>query len=156
LDKKTKTALIVGALAVGAYLIYRWYQNKQNNSTNSPTGQLGTNLNSTLTGLSSGPETNVYYSGSGESFATSPITTTQNPPVTTGSGSSGTGSTVGSSGGTASATPILNWFQNGQAESGSPAQFLAGFQATGQNAGQIVPGGTGQTIPLTPGESYTS
>lgn len=37
----------------------------------------------------------------------------------------------------------------------SVAQFQQAFAATGQNAGTIVPGGTGKPIPLPKGKSYT-
>jgi hypothetical protein len=60
MNKRVKLLLIVGAVAVAAYLAYRWYQNRQsgNASPESPTGGLGSNLNSVapeLVGGSAGP-----------------------------------------------------------------------------------------------------
>lgn len=154
MNKKTKTALILGGLAVAAYLIYKWYENRQaNNSTSSGTGQLGSNLNSTLTSLNAGPQTNVttFYEGTSSQSTGSPITssgtsttgssggTTTPPPVTSGNGSSsGNGSNV-----------LSWWTPAGGQQSGSAQQFLQAFQATGQDKGQIVPGGTG--LPPTSG-----
>jgi hypothetical protein len=46
--------------------------------------------------------------------------------------------------------------QGGTYSAGTPiSTFQQQFAATGQNAGQIVPGGTGQPIPLPKGKSYT-
>ena len=73
---------------------------------------------------------------------------------TTGSGSTGTTGTTGT---TDTGTGTVSWIdQSGQAQTGSPADFAAAFAATGSNAGDIVPGGTGQVIPLQPGQSYTN
>lgn len=69
MPKNTRTILIVVVLAVAAYLVYRWYQNKQaaqqaaqqsaNNST------LGTNLNSVNPDAFAGSSSGVtYYQGS--------------------------------------------------------------------------------------------
>jgi len=61
--KNPRTWIIIGAVAIAAYLLYRWWQNKQS-ATNSPTGSLGTNLNSVapeLIGGSSGPESGLTY-----------------------------------------------------------------------------------------------
>lgn len=60
MDKRVRLLLIVGALAVAAYLGYRWMKSRQagNASPDSPTGGLGTNLNSVapeLVGGSTGP-----------------------------------------------------------------------------------------------------
>lgn len=59
MTKNVKVTLVVVALAVGGYLVFRWYENRKANGTNSPTGALGTNLNSVapeLVGGSSGPD----------------------------------------------------------------------------------------------------
>lgn len=64
MSKRTRTILIVIGLAVAAYLAYRWYQNKQSGGTNSPTGGLGTNLNSIapeLVGGATGPSSGLTY-----------------------------------------------------------------------------------------------
>lgn len=56
MSKGWKTVIIVGAVAVAAYLAWRWYQNRQASTPGG--GQLGTNLNSIapfLVGGSSGP-----------------------------------------------------------------------------------------------------
>jgi|SRR5579859_2072327 len=149
MDAKQKKLLIIGAVAVAAYLAYRWYQNRQQNNTGS--GQLGTNLNSVapaLIGGSSGPSSGLnYYAGNTTVYTTQPISQPSG---------SGTGNT-GNSGGTGNGgwPGLLNWFTNGQAQSGTAQQFLQAFQNTGQNAGQIVPGGTGKPIPLPKGKSYT-
>jgi hypothetical protein len=58
MSKQTKTLLIVGAVAIAAWLAWRWYKNRQANTSPSPTGATGTNLNSVapeLIGGSSGP-----------------------------------------------------------------------------------------------------
>lgn len=152
LNAKQKKALIIGALAVAAYLAYRWYQSKQQ-SDNSGTGQLGTNLNSVAPALiagSSGPSSGLnYYAGTTDVYTSQPIS----QPSGTGTGNTGTSGGTGNTGGLGG---LLSWFSGGQAQSGSPSQFLQAFQATGQNAGQIVPGGTGKSIPLPKGKSYTS
>lgn len=59
-----RTILIIGGLAVVAYFVYRWYVNQQSGSTNSPTGSLGTNLNSIAPELvagSTGPTSGLVY-----------------------------------------------------------------------------------------------
>lgn len=53
-------------------------------------------------------------------------------------------------------TGTLTWSTPAGTQTGTAQQFLQAFQSTGQNAGQIVQGGTGQKIPLQPGQSYTS
>jgi hypothetical protein len=86
--------------------------------------------------------------GRGHRYAHAPAASTTAPaaPAATATTTGASTGTTGPSAGT------LGWFQNGQPQSGSPQQFLAAFQATGQNAGQIVPGGTGQpmTAPAPP------
>lgn len=83
---------------------------------------------------------------------------------TAGGGISGAGGTTGGTAGTGTGTgtadggtgPLLTWTDaSGQTQTGSPADFQAAFAATGSNAGEIVPGGTGQPVPLQPGQSYT-
>jgi hypothetical protein len=111
-SKKQRTTLILLGCAVAAYFIYRWYSAKQSASaanSSGSTGQLGTNLNSVLTGLSAGPSTELNY------YNTSTTTST---PVATGTGSSsgsgtgsstGTGSSSGSGTGTTSPTTGQRW-----------------------------------------------
>lgn len=151
LDAKQKKLLLIGAVAVAAYLAYRWYQSRQ--QSNNSSGQLGTNLNSVapaLIGGSSGPSSGLnYYAGTTEVYTSNPISQPSGGTTTQGSGGSTSGNNGGSSG-------LLSWITGGKAFTGTPAQFLQAFQATGQNAGQIVPGGTGKPIPLPPGKSYTS
>ena len=56
MDKRWKTLIIVGVVAVAGYLAWRWYQNYKANTPGG--GQLGTNLNSIapeLVGGSQGP-----------------------------------------------------------------------------------------------------
>lgn len=63
MDNRVKTALIVVGIAVAAYLGYRWWENRK--ASGSPTGALGTNLNSVapeLIGGSSGPNSGLDYS----------------------------------------------------------------------------------------------
>jgi hypothetical protein len=158
INKKTRTALIVAGLAVAAYFAYRWYENKKGSGSSS-TG-LGSNLNSTLTSLNAGPQTNVnYYAGSAAVSTTTPVATTSptwgrhgnkghTQPAPTGGSSPAPNPSTGNG--------LLSWVLNGVTQSGTAAQFLAAFQSTGTNAGQIVPGGTGKKIPLKPGQSYTS
>lgn len=67
MDSRLKTPLIIGGIAVAAYLIYRWWQNR---NSGGGTGTLGTNLNSVAPELiagSSGPNSGL----------------TQNPPSIT-------------------------------------------------------------------------
>lgn len=167
LDPKMKKALIIGGLAVAAYLIYRWYENRQ--AANNASGGLGTNLGSaaasTLTSLSAGPSTELNYYGQNPNTTTTQSST---PVTTSQSGSTSSDSNTSSNQTSDGTTPFdYTSFANaslvntnaaaGNNYSGaSPQNFLAAFQATGQNAGQIVPGGTGQPIPLLPGQSYTS
>lgn len=61
MSKRDKIILGVVALAVAGYFAFRWWKNRQDsgNDAESPTGGLGTNLNSVapeLVGGSSGPE----------------------------------------------------------------------------------------------------
>lgn len=59
MDKRAKTVIILAVVAVAGYMVYRYYKNKQaGGADNSPTGSLGTNLNSVapeLVGGSAGP-----------------------------------------------------------------------------------------------------
>lgn len=60
MNKNVKVAIGIAALAVAAYLAYRWYQNRQaqQGTGQSAISQLGSNLNSMapeLVGGSSGP-----------------------------------------------------------------------------------------------------
>lgn len=58
MKKNAKVALWVAGLALAAYFAYRWWQHRQAGQDSSPTGSLGTNLNSVapeLVGGSSGP-----------------------------------------------------------------------------------------------------
>lgn len=150
MDAKQKKLLIIGAIAVAAYLAYRWYQSRQ--QSNSGSGQLGTNLNSIAPSLiagSSGPTSGLqYYAGNTTVYTTTPIS----QPSGSGTGNTGTSGGTGNTGGLGG---LLSWFSNGHMQSGSAQQFLQAFQATGQDAGQIVPGGTGKSIPLPKGKSYT-
>lgn len=100
MNKKTRTTLILVGVAVAAYIIYRMYTAKQAASqTTSGTGQLGTNLNSVLTGLSSGPSTELNY------YSTSTTTTAPVNTSTPGGGNvAGSGGTSGS-GGTGNSNP---------------------------------------------------
>lgn len=57
MSKRVKVALIVAVVAVAGYLVYRHFRNSDNGSA-SPTGSLGSNLNSVapeLVGGSTGP-----------------------------------------------------------------------------------------------------
>lgn len=81
LKKEAKTTLILAAVAVAAYLGYRWYMNKQ--AANQGSGSLGSNLNSVapaLIGGSTGPTSGLtYYAGATNVFTAAPIST----PATT-------------------------------------------------------------------------
>lgn len=64
MSKRMRTILIIGGLLVVAYFVYRWYMNQQASSTNSPTGALGTNLNSIAPEMvagSTGPTSGLVY-----------------------------------------------------------------------------------------------
>jgi hypothetical protein len=165
ISPKQKKAGIMIAVAVSAYLIYRWYMNKKAAAANNTNG-LGTNLGtagaSVLSSLSAGPSTELnYYGASGTQQTATPVSTSQSSSTSvTGSGN-GSGVSSGQTSGPAVGNPITGWGNvlaaAGNNYSGSsPSDFLAAFQATGQNAGQIVPGGTGVPTPLPPGKSYTS
>jgi hypothetical protein len=57
-NKNVRLVLILAAVAAAAYVGWRWYQSRLAASGTSPTGSLGTNLNSVapeLVGGSSGP-----------------------------------------------------------------------------------------------------
>lgn len=59
MNKQTKILLLVAGVAVAGYFVWKWWQNRQANGNTSPTGSLGTNLNSVapeLVGGSSGPD----------------------------------------------------------------------------------------------------
>lgn len=82
-DKRIVWLLVAAGVAVVAYVAYRWYQ--ANASSNSPTGSLGTNLNSVapeLVGGSAGPSVgpafnmpvNVTYTQSSSKSAEMPDT----------------------------------------------------------------------------------
>ena len=60
MNKNVRTVIVVGVLAVGAYLLYKWYMNRQAAASTGQgaVSQLGSNLNSLapeLVGGSSGP-----------------------------------------------------------------------------------------------------
>lgn len=64
MSKRARTILIVAAVLVAAYFVYRWYTSRQSAMTNSPTGGLGTNLNSIAPELvagSTGPSSGLTY-----------------------------------------------------------------------------------------------
>lgn len=79
---KWKTPLILAGIAVAAYLAYRWWQSRQSAS---PTGGLGTNLNSVapeLVGGSSGPDSGITYSPPSPTISiTEPVDTEGANPV---------------------------------------------------------------------------
>jgi hypothetical protein len=110
--KNTKTLLIIAAVAVAAYLGYRWYENKKANAsgTNSPTGALGTNLNSVapeLVGGSTGPSVGPALSSPvnitlNENVAPPPVD--QGGPMVPANNQTGTGSLTGASSPTTSAS----------------------------------------------------
>ena len=63
MSKRTRTVLIVIAVAVAAYLVYRWWSNRQSSGTTDTTG-LGSNLNSLAPELvagSAGPSSGLTY-----------------------------------------------------------------------------------------------
>lgn len=65
MSKRTRVILILIAVAVAAYLVYRWYMNRQaaNTGTADTTG-MGSNLNSVapeLVGGSTGPTSGLTY-----------------------------------------------------------------------------------------------
>jgi hypothetical protein len=152
MSKKTKTTLLLVGLAIGAYLIYRWYENKQSSGTTSGTSASDSNLNSTLTSLNAGPQTNVYLTGTNTVSSGSAVTrparggqqaaNTAANTTTTGSGTSGTANPGTPA--TAGSTPIPAPFvSTGGQLITTVSQFLANFRATGTNAGQLAPGATG-------------
>jgi hypothetical protein len=72
-DKRQKTALILVAVAVAAYIGYKWWTNRQSSS-----GQLGANLNSVAPALiagSTGPQSGLnYYAGATNIYVTEQLT----------------------------------------------------------------------------------
>lgn len=82
MKKNTKVILWVAALAVAAYLGYRWWKGRQGGSADSPTGSLGANLNSVapeLVGGSSGPSVGPAVSMPLTIQLTQPAVSTQPP-----------------------------------------------------------------------------
>lgn len=80
-SKQKQRLLVGGALLVAAYLIYRWYVNKQ--QANQATQGEGTNLNSSFPALvagSTGPQ-------SGLNYTPAPINVTVTQPVVQGTSS---------------------------------------------------------------------
>lgn len=81
MNKNTRTVILVGVLAVGAYLLYRWYINRQaaTGTGQGAVSQLGSNLNSLapeLVGGSSGPSSGPQV--------TMPVTITLTEPPPSG------------------------------------------------------------------------
>ena len=165
----------IGGAAVLAYLLF--FRNKSSAATGS-TANSGTETSGTVTlnapptqlyvPVASGNPVNLASGGtapSGNNQGRNPGQGMQsghhNPQptpwtpsrVSSQSWSQGNGSSEQS--GTGSGND-LTWTTPTGTYTGTASQFLQAFQETGENAGQIVPGGTGQPIPLTPGESYTS
>lgn len=77
MKKEQKLVLILLAVAVGGYLVLRWWENRQSGSNE--TG-LGTNLNSMPTALiggSTGPQSGLnYYAGATNVYVSEPVTQT--------------------------------------------------------------------------------
>lgn len=83
MNKNTRTVIVIGVLAVGAYLLYRWYKNRQAaaGTGQGAVSQLGSNLNSLapeLVGGSSGPSSGPQV--------TMPVTITLTEPPRKGDG----------------------------------------------------------------------
>lgn len=59
----TKTILIIVVLAIAAYLIYRWYTNRNSENTADNSQSYGANLNSVAPDMSSatGPDSGLNY-----------------------------------------------------------------------------------------------
>jgi hypothetical protein len=88
LKREQKLLLILGAVALGGYLLLRWWENRQSGSNE--TG-LGTNLNSLPSALvagSTGPQSGLnYYAGATNVYFSEPVT--QSTTTSTTGGSSG-------------------------------------------------------------------
>lgn len=119
-DKRTMTVVLIAALAVGGYFLWKWYENKKSaNSGASPTGSTGTNLNSVapeLIGGSTGPSLgpavslpininltttdsggNVGNSAGGHAWQPPPQSASNVPALTAGTASAGTAAAVAGS-----------------------------------------------------------
>lgn len=85
MNAKQKKVVILIAIAAAAYLGYRWWSNRQSNS--SGTG-LGANLNSLAPALvagSTGPQSGLnYYAGSTSIYVTQPVNQSASKSSSTG------------------------------------------------------------------------
>jgi len=144
--------LIVGALAVGALVYIVWKKRSQSSAAApaSSTASECTDANgnsvpcdqSDYSGQLSALQTELesLLAAEGQSAAAGGTTTTS---------TGGTTSTGAPTGGGSPAT--YTWYENGVEQQGTAAQMAAAYAATGTNAGQVVPGGTG-----TPAASTTT
>jgi hypothetical protein len=165
-------ALIVGILAAAYFVL----KNKGSTTATAATPAAATAGIDPATGYEYGSPADLAALGASGSQATtpaSPSATNNIDPATgyvygspqdiaaldastSGAASGGTGTATG----TFTPNPLtVGSFstQQGTYSPGTPiSTFQQAFAATGSNAGQIVPGGTGQPIPLPKGKSYTS
>jgi hypothetical protein len=162
MPKNTRTLLIIAAVAVAAYLGYRLYEKRKANAgTNSPTGALGTNLNSVapeLVGGSTGPSVGPALSSPvtinlTENVAPTPVD--QGGPMIPANNQTQTGSlTGGSSPSTGAAgsssqpdtSPAIG-NPGGPDETGVPAQ-PGGPVTTTNPGGPVVMGGIAGAKPV--------
>lgn len=163
LGKKVFGKIPVWVIAVAAVGGYYWYSHRKGaaGQQTDPAGNTCTAVNP-ATGYCPGTPEDLAAQ---QANAGTDTTGTDTTGAGTGTGTDQSGGSAGSAGGTAgSATggtdtgtsPLLTWTdQSGQVQTGTASDFQSAFAATGTNAGQIVPGGTGQPVPLPPGQSYT-
>lgn len=139
MNKRTKIILIAVGVAVAAYLAYRWYRNRQAGSNQSPTGGLGTNLNSVapeLVGGSAGPAVGPALSAPININLTEQVAPPPEPPETEMEGTN------------ASSTNALKRQSSTARNFGSqPAKIAAMHNII--NPGESIPGGVvGQPQPV--------
>lgn len=145
----------IWVLAVGAVGAWYWYSHRK--------GAAGTQTDPAGNTCSAVNPATGYCPGTPEDLAAQQ-SNAGTDTTGTGTGGTGTDQSGGSAGGTAGGGTtgtdtgtggLLTWTDQSGTQTGTADDFAAAFAATGTNAGTIVPGGTGQPIPLQPGQSYT-
>jgi hypothetical protein len=143
MPKNTRSLLLLGALAVAAYLAYRWYESKKAAAAGgSPTGALGTNLNSVapeLIGGSSGPSVGPALSAPVNITLSETVTPDQVTSSSTGIGNPGSPLTPG--GALTPGTPMTS--ANNQTM--TPMSVQSTSQATTNNPNAVTANTTDQS-----------
>lgn len=149
ISKQQRVILIVAVLAVGAYLAYRWYENReasQSTSTSTSNGStgsaLGTNLDSAdLSGAVTGADSGLNYSaGTYDIMVSQPTTSTSSGTGTSTSTSTttGTGTTTAPAPVMVKVPPLSKGENAGQMHNAIVAAGLVPAAAAGQQADWVV------------------